>query len=152
MTKYYVDKNFELNNLSTWKRYPVSVSNELVDKVIKKSRRKYNPKHVKYVLSLLFSEMAQDFKNDKVGGLWFFDDFGSFKVKVYDKIFCLNGKRQLKENCKTVRFAYAYKYKAGAYKILNKDNKAVIDYLIEKRRNRAVLMKIFGVRYETEDN
>lgn len=149
MTKYFVNGQFELKNLTTWKRYPVKISKEVVQKVIKKSRKKYNPKHVKYLLSLLFSEMAQDFGSTKTeDNIWFFDNFGSFKLRIYDKVVRVTDKPFIKENCKTIRFAFAYNFKATAYKVLNKNDKKVIDYLIEKRRNRTQLRKITSVKYD----
>lgn len=143
-SKYFVNKNFKLDNLTTWKRYPVKISKHVVDLVLKKSSKNYNPKHIKYLLSLYFSEMAQYFRDSEEENLWYLDNFGSFKLTVFDRVVRLpNQKPFIKYNCKRVRFAFARIYKQTAWKKLNINNPIVLEYIKEKRRNYWLARKIW---------
>lgn len=144
--KYWKDDKFEYKLLKTWKRYPVEVSKRIVGLVLSKTKKHYNPEHVRYLLNLYFSEMAQEFKNSRKDSHWFMDDFGTFKLKVYDKVVQLPNTKMIKYDCKTVRFALAPHYKKITHKILNKDNDAVIEYIREKRKNCRIAKFLFNIR------
>ena len=75
-----------------WFKY---LSQKRIEKInsLKKTNKNYNPKHVKYLLSLYFSEMAQYFREVEEDNLWFLDNFGSFKVKVFDRVVRLPDKK-----------------------------------------------------------
>jgi hypothetical protein len=143
--KYWEDKRFSLKTLPSWNRYPVDISKKVVDAVIEKSKRGYNPAHVKYVLSLYFSLMAQEIKASEDEVIYFLDNFGSFKSMMFDKVVKLpNMKPFIKYNCKKVRFAFSRVFKQTCYKKLNINNPEVIAYVMEKRRNRSVAKIIFS--------
>lgn len=143
-SKFWKEERFVLKNLATWNRCPILINDSVVNGVLEKLDKTYNPKHIQYTLSLMVSEIAQFFKEAEENKNVIFDGFGTIKLTLYDKVIKLPNTKKIRYNAKRIRFAFEFSFKHRCYRILNKDNEVVQRYLDEKRQNRHLARKWFA--------
>lgn len=157
--KYWVINPFNYRILEVWKRYPIEISDNIVEGVLSKTKKRYNPRHVRYVITLLFCYMAQFFRSATVNhSRWILDNFGTMKVIFYDKVVSLP-QPHLMSDLKRLKFSFERNFRIICERILNRENKEVMRYMDEKKRNRK-FAKIFfrynqrysnGAIFKTQD-
>lgn len=129
-------KIYYLFNSTTWRKYPVEITQSLSEEILGKCKKKHKWQKIRFVISLMLCEVVVRVRSEIFDVIYGLGRIGYFKSTVTSKVCRICDPPVLKQHCRRIRFVISGIIKNRAIRKLNKDNSSVIKYMNIKKWNR----------------